>query len=377
MTPALDNLESRLRNRRGVLVDSNVLLDVATNDAQWADWSAHALAECADCTALIINPIVYAEVSIGFSTIEALDAALPLASYAAGSSAVGSRLPRRQKLPELSASGRPAGYPAPGLLHWSACGHRTAGAAHARRGALSDLFPEARNSGTRVASPKSLGTKGDFHHSAEFSPFRCPLIQPYFHSKGFISMFKELAPLLRHRAVLFTVSHVEDDQFRVNVIPKKLSGSDNDALTTPVSVTGTAEDLDTELPQTLLHFVSSHLELKNSLERAKAEMEEASKAARSEARKKSGSQITKKEVAGNSNKPVVVAEVPAPAKAEPPKAASLFDSAPVPARSCGPDGPPAGDALPALAAAETDEDDEEILREAYDEGEGEEGDEAA
>jgi PRTRC genetic system protein E len=83
-------------------------------------------------------------------------------------------------------------------------------------------------------------------------------------------MFKELAPLLRHRAVLFTVSHVEDDRFRVNVIPKKITDGENDALTTPVSVTGTIEDLDKELPQTLLHFVSSHLELKNSLERAKA-----------------------------------------------------------------------------------------------------------
>lgn len=81
MTTALGNLESRLRNCRGVLVDSNVLLDIATNDARWADWSVRALAECADCTALIINPIAYAEVSIGFTTIEALDAALPLASY--------------------------------------------------------------------------------------------------------------------------------------------------------------------------------------------------------------------------------------------------------------------------------------------------------
>ncbi|HVH70367.1 MAG TPA: type II toxin-antitoxin system VapC family toxin [Candidatus Dormibacteraeota bacterium] len=81
MTTALHNLESRLRNCRGVLVDSNVLLDIATNDARWADWSARSLAECADGAALIINPIVYAEVSIGFSTIEALDAALPLASY--------------------------------------------------------------------------------------------------------------------------------------------------------------------------------------------------------------------------------------------------------------------------------------------------------
>jgi PRTRC genetic system protein E len=189
-------------------------------------------------------------------------------------------------------------------------------------------------------------------------------------------MFKELAPLLRHRAVLFTVTHVEDDQFRVNVIPKRLSDGDNDALTTPESVTGTAENLDTELPQTLLHFVSSHLELKSSLERAKAEMEEASKAARAEARKKFGSQTTRKDPAGNSNKPAVAPEAPVPPKAESPKAASLFDSAPEPARSCGPDGPPAGDARPALAAAETNED-EEILREACAEGAAEEGDEAA
>jgi len=110
-------------------------------------------------------------------------------------------------------------------------------------------------------------------------------------------MFKELAPLVRHRAVLFTVSHVEDDRFRVNVIPKKITDGENDALTTPVSVTGSVEDLDRELPQTLLHFVSSHLELKNSLERAKAEMEEASKIARAEARKKSGSQVVRKDPA--------------------------------------------------------------------------------
>ena len=189
-------------------------------------------------------------------------------------------------------------------------------------------------------------------------------------------MFKELAPLLRHRTVLFTVSHIEDDQFRVNVIPKKITDGENDALTTPVSVTGTVEDLDRELPETLLHFVSSHLELKNSLERAKAEMEEASKVARTEARKKSGSQITKKDPAGNSSKPPVAPEAPAPAKAEPSKAASLFDPAPKPAKSCEPDGPGAGDARPALAPSETDED-EEIMREAYDEGEVEEGGEAA
>ncbi len=188
-------------------------------------------------------------------------------------------------------------------------------------------------------------------------------------------MFKELAPLLRHRAVLFTVSHVEDDRFRVNVIPKKITDSENDALATPVSVTGTVEDLDRELPQTLLHFVSSHLELKNSLERAKAEMEEASKAARVEARKKSGNQVTKKDPAGNSSKPAVAPEAPVPAKTDPPQAASLFDTAPEPVRSRGDDRSAAGSG-PAIVAAETDED-EEILREAYADPDGEEDDEAA
>jgi predicted nucleic acid-binding protein len=64
-----------------VLVDSNVLLDVATNDSVWRDWSACALSEAAEYTTLIINPIIYAEVSIGYPTVEALDAALPAALY--------------------------------------------------------------------------------------------------------------------------------------------------------------------------------------------------------------------------------------------------------------------------------------------------------
>ena len=147
-------------------------------------------------------------------------------------------------------------------------------------------------------------------------------------------MFKELVPLLRHRAVLFTVSHVEDDRFRVNIIPKKVSDGENDALSTPVSVTGTVEDLDRELPRTLLHFVSSHLELKDTLERAKAEMEEASKAARAEARKKSGSQTAKKESPESPNKSATALKAPVPAKAESLKAVSLFDTAPESAGVC-------------------------------------------
>ena len=67
MTQAITSLQARLSACRGVLVDSNVLLDVATNDPGWGDWSARALAEVAEHTTLIINPIIYAEVSIGYT----------------------------------------------------------------------------------------------------------------------------------------------------------------------------------------------------------------------------------------------------------------------------------------------------------------------
>ena len=81
MTGLLSNLPGRLRNCRGVLVDSNILLDISTNDAVWSDWSTGALAACAEHTMLVINPIIYAEVSIGYATIEELDAALPSSLY--------------------------------------------------------------------------------------------------------------------------------------------------------------------------------------------------------------------------------------------------------------------------------------------------------
>jgi predicted nucleic acid-binding protein len=63
------------------MVDSNVLLDVATNDPTWSDWSATTLARSADEAILVINALVYAEVSIGFRTIEDLEDALPADLY--------------------------------------------------------------------------------------------------------------------------------------------------------------------------------------------------------------------------------------------------------------------------------------------------------
>ena len=62
---------------RDVLIDSNVIVDVLTEDAQWFEWSSRQLAEVAAASQLVINPIIYAEVSIRFDRIEELEAALP------------------------------------------------------------------------------------------------------------------------------------------------------------------------------------------------------------------------------------------------------------------------------------------------------------
>jgi predicted nucleic acid-binding protein len=63
------------------LVDTSVLLDVLTDDPKWADWSEDAIAAARDAGELAINPIVYAEVSASFDTIEALDDALPAEEF--------------------------------------------------------------------------------------------------------------------------------------------------------------------------------------------------------------------------------------------------------------------------------------------------------
>ena len=63
------------------LVDSNVILDVLTEDARWYAWSSNALATCANQGPLYINPIIYAEVSIGVVTIEEIEEMLPPESF--------------------------------------------------------------------------------------------------------------------------------------------------------------------------------------------------------------------------------------------------------------------------------------------------------
>ena len=145
-------------------------------------------------------------------------------------------------------------------------------------------------------------------------------------------MFKELGPLLRQRTVVMILTRLEDDTIRVNVIPRKLNESENDALTTPLSVAGTAEDLDTELPSALVQFVGAHLELKNTLETAKEQMAAAAKTAKAEARSKTSSKTTTAgaQPATTATKtPGEIAPKPAePKKSEPARNASLFDIGP-------------------------------------------------
>lgn len=179
-------------------------------------------------------------------------------------------------------------------------------------------------------------------------------------------MFKELAPYLRQRAVLLTVTRLEeDDQIRVNIIPKKLKDGENAALTTPLTVTGTAEELDRDLPSTIVNFVSAHLQLKNTLERAQEEMDAAAKAAKAEAAaaktkatSKKGADKSEITTKAESTPKATVSTNPAP-----PKAAGLFD-AQEPAASA-----------PAAASDSVDEE-EEILAEINENNENDEDDNA-
>jgi predicted nucleic acid-binding protein len=67
--------------RPATLIDSCVLLDVITGDARWADWSAEQIGAAMDLGRVVINPLIYAEVSVGYETLEELDELLPATDY--------------------------------------------------------------------------------------------------------------------------------------------------------------------------------------------------------------------------------------------------------------------------------------------------------
>lgn len=170
-------------------------------------------------------------------------------------------------------------------------------------------------------------------------------------------MFKELGPLLRQRTVVMILTRLEDDTIRVNVIPRKLNESENDALTTPLSVAGTAEDLDAQLPSALVQFVGADLELRNTLESAKEQMAAAAKTAKAEARSKVAPKtapVPTEPAAAEAKKLADAAPKAAePRKQDAARNASLFDVGPSP------------ESAP-LSEPDADEE-EEILAEADDE----------
>lgn len=100
-------------------------------------------------------------------------------------------------------------------------------------------------------------------------------------------LFAQLLPLLADRAVLITISKLEEsDRLQVNICPRKLKDSENQALTTPLCVCGTAAELDAELVPQITSFVASQVGLASNLATIAKELADAEHAAREEARKK-------------------------------------------------------------------------------------------
>jgi len=99
-------------------------------------------------------------------------------------------------------------------------------------------------------------------------------------------VFVELMPLLASRTVLISVAKVDDHTLRVNVIPTQAKADENPAPTTPLTFTGSPEELDAELGKHLAGYVQTHRQTASTLAEAKATLEAAAKAAQEEAKRK-------------------------------------------------------------------------------------------
>jgi PRTRC genetic system protein E len=100
-------------------------------------------------------------------------------------------------------------------------------------------------------------------------------------------MFVELLPILRNRPVMLTVALVGDNAIRVNVIPKRIKNSDpgDDALTTPLTVTGSPDVLDREFAAQVVGFTDAFVKLGSNLTEIEAAHVTAVKAVEAEKKK--------------------------------------------------------------------------------------------
>jgi len=108
---------------------------------------------------------------------------------------------------------------------------------------------------------------------------------------------------------MIAVAREDENTLRLHIIPKKMKDDGNPALSTPLSYTGTPEELDSELGKHLTSFVECHAQLGSTLAQAKAEMEAAAKAVQEEARKNAVERSKK-------DKPTVKTETAAPAPSD-------------------------------------------------------------
>jgi PRTRC genetic system protein E len=135
-------------------------------------------------------------------------------------------------------------------------------------------------------------------------------------------VFTELKKLIAKRSLTITVAVLDDEQIRVNVVPhaRLADGKVNEqikysnksevasvpeeaikALTTPISITGTADEIDAKFPAILCEYVESHVQLQETLDRASSEIAEAVKAI--DERNKSKAKTVKKEEKSKSEEP--------------------------------------------------------------------------
>ena len=135
-------------------------------------------------------------------------------------------------------------------------------------------------------------------------------------------LFSQLAPMLSNRTVILTVAATDRDVLTISIIPKKLKEDENEVLSVPLCATGTAEELDRDLPRQLRDFVDTHAATSSNLARIKAELEAAEKAAE-EARKEK-----------LKGKKLPVAEKAAAPKPEPQGTLGLFDEVAGEAEDC-------------------------------------------
>jgi PRTRC genetic system protein E len=131
--------------------------------------------------------------------------------------------------------------------------------------------------------------------------------------------------ILADRTVMITAARLNDDAIRVNVIPQRTCETENAALATPFSITGTPAELDAELSIHLLGYVESHRQLRTSLAEAKSQMDAAAKAAQEEAKRKTAERKKKPEEKGTGEEKATTeptVETSPDAKSEPTRVSS-------------------------------------------------------